>query len=69
MSAVLINLDGLRIIVVFRIVLRWMENAVVVKLGSRFAILMVSLPHLLIIIYLVPRLSSVLVFRTYLVLF
>ena len=46
MFAVLLNLDGLRIIVVFHIVLRWMENAVVVKLGSRFGILMVSLAHL-----------------------
>ena len=27
MSAVLLNLDGMRIIVMFRIVLRWMKNA------------------------------------------
>ena len=57
MSAVLLNLDGMRIIVMFRIVLRWMKNAVVVKLGSRFifGILMVSLPHLLMIIGALER--------------
>ena len=55
MSAVLPNLDGMRIIVMFRIVLRWMKNAVVVKLGSRFGILMVSLPHLLMIIGALER--------------
>ena len=43
MSEILLNLDGPPIIVLFRIVLRWMENAVVVKLGLRFVIPMGAL--------------------------